>query len=223
MSDKDTPATPAETPVVPAATPGKEADGAPVNEETVSLKKADYERMQARQSEADKRKAELDRKEREIARRERMLKKAAGDTTDTPDDVATQAAKDEDAKAERMLLRLGANPKYRAAIDADPTFRDMLLNNPLSLLPTYAKDAFDAEDAVSLIEDELSKRLEKVEKKEDAPQADPKDEKKEDKKTPEVPPKGGVNLSPPEGDATYDKTLKEGSVADAIAYRMRKK
>jgi hypothetical protein len=44
-------------------------------------------------------------------------------------------------------------------LDSDPTLRDLMVNNPLAVLPTLAPDAIDAEDALALVTEKLDARL----------------------------------------------------------------
>jgi hypothetical protein len=80
---------------------------------------------------------------------------AAAPTQDEQD----EAARREDMKAERLIMRLAADSKYRAVLDADPTLRDMMVNNPLAVLPVLAPDALDAEDAFGLVTEKLEQKL----------------------------------------------------------------
>jgi hypothetical protein len=85
-------------------------------------------------------------------------RQAAPVAAPTEDEQREQASR-EDAKAERLIMRLAAEPKYRALLDSDPTLRDLMVNNPLAVLPTLAPDAIDAEDALALVTEKLDARL----------------------------------------------------------------
>lgn len=74
------------------------------------------------------------------------------------EDERQVAAAAEDRKAERGLLALAADPAFREALDTDPTLRDLLVKNPLAVLPMLAPDALDADDAVSLVKEALNRR-----------------------------------------------------------------
>ena len=85
------------------------------------------------------------------------FKPATPATPPTPEERQAQAA-DEDRKAERGLLGIALDPAYREVLDKDPTLRDLLIKNPLAILPVLAPDALDADDAVSLVKEALNKR-----------------------------------------------------------------
>jgi hypothetical protein len=78
-------------------------------------------------------------------------------TPPTPDEQAAAGAA-EDRKAEHGLLAIAADPAFREVLDADPTLRNLLTSNPLAVLPMLAADALDADDAIALVKDALSKR-----------------------------------------------------------------
>lgn len=215
-------------PPVPTPAPADAAPAAPQaapEGETVIVKKTDYEAMKGRQS-------ALDKKEERLARREKALARGGsfnfGKTPDTPAPAAAAPSGDEadgsaeDRKAERGLLNLALKPEYRAALDASPDFRDLLTKNPLALLPVYASDAFDAEDAISLITEELERRAAATKAAAPAAPAAPA--------VVEVPPAGVVNLSDgsvaTEGmkDQEYKDVTKGGTVkgiAAGIKHRLQ--
>lgn len=119
----------------------------------------------------------------------------------------------EDRKAERGLLALAADPEFREVLDADPTLRNLLLSNPLAILPIYADDAVDAEDALTLVKDAL-RGLKKPAptKPADTPVVDP--EKKP------VPPAGGVNPTAPVSDE-YESAKKISNTENAISQMIK--
>lgn len=131
---------------------------------------------------------------------------------------------DEDVKASQGIMRLAMKPEYREVLDADPTLRTMFERNPLGVLPLFANDALDAEDALGLIEEELKTRATKIaEKKTATPPATPAAPAATPaKKDTVVPTPGAVNPAPV-GDAAYDELLKKGDTAGALRYRMGKK
>lgn len=190
----DTPG--ADATVTPPTTAGNQPQ-----EKMVTISEAEIERLKAHQSSADTE-----------ANRLRDIIKKNGFSPDsgqpvTPPTPATDAGKngsDEDLKAERELIKLAASPEYRDVIDSDPTFRDVLINNPLSLLPVYAKNAIDADDAVGLVKKELNRRLE-AKKASATPPAEP----------PKAPPTPASNPSNTPSPA-YDEALKNGNLSEAI-------
>lgn len=111
--------------------------------------------------------------------------KTSQPVTPPSEEEAQAAGLEEDRKAERGLIALALDPAHRQVLDADPTLRDMLTKNPLAVLPIYAADALDADDAVSLVKEALVKR------QADTPPANPEEKKPEE--TPATPPAGGVN------------------------------
>lgn len=142
-------------PVVPVAPPTIPAT------ETVSLSKEEHAQLlkdAARSSEAQGR---ADRFEN-ILKKNGLLggghfKSVTPATPPTPEERQAAAA-GEDLKAERGLLALALDPVYREVLDKDPTLRDLLTKNPLAILPMFAPDALDADDAVSLVKEALNRR-----------------------------------------------------------------
>ena len=142
------------TPAVPAATPAPQP-------ETVTLEKKAHDQLITDAARASEAQSRADRYENVLKRNGLLggghFKPAAPATPPTPEErQAAGAAEDEKAKA--GLLGLALDPAYRTALDADPTLRDLLTKNPLAVLPILAPDALDADDAVSLVRDALSKR-----------------------------------------------------------------
>lgn len=150
------------TPATEVTTPAN-----PQGEETVTVKKSDWDRTQGRQSYLDKKEATITRREQALARGEvfsfKQSVSPAQPVSPSPagdDDITVSTA--EDRKAERGLIALALKPEYRDVLDADPTFRDMLTKAPLSILPLYAADSVDAEDAVQQITEYLDDKKSKL-------------------------------------------------------------
>jgi hypothetical protein len=164
MSDAATPAVPAETPAVPAATPAPAPAATPapaaepVAEVTVTIPKSQLDQLakDAARASGNQRKADLF---------DRHFPNGAGarfqPATPAPapsaDEMRSQAEA-EDRKAERGLIAIAASPEFREILDADPTLRDLMVKNPLAVLPLLAPDALDADDALSLVKDALNGR-----------------------------------------------------------------
>lgn len=198
------------TPAVPPATPPATPAVPPA--ETVTLPKEEADRLRrdaARGAEAQSRADRL-----EAARRRNPGHFAAQPPATPPSaDEAAQRAADEDRKAERGLLSLAVDPVFRELFDADQTLRDMLTKNPLSVLPIYASDAIDAEDAVSLVREALNKRADGLKK----PVTPPADTPPTPPVTPPTPPPGGINPSDKPLDAEYEAARKIPSTEKAVA------
>lgn len=190
------PATPPATPALPAA-------------EMVSLSKEAHEQLvrdAARTSEAQSR----------ADRYENLLKKngllggghfrpAPSATPPTPEERQAAAA-GEDLKAERGLIALALDPIYREVLDKDPTLRDLLTKNPLAILPVFAPDALDADDAVLLVKEALNKR--KVVTPPATPPIPP---------APATPPAGGINPSDKPVNEEVEAARKNPKTENAIA------
>lgn len=181
----DTSATPGEGTTPNPATP----DTTPAVE-TVTLPKAELDKLSrdAARAAAAQRKADL--YDKYVGNNGKgHFKKPAEVTPPSKEEMEAQA-EIEDRKAERGLMALAADPEYRDVLDSDPTLRNLLLSNPLALLPIYAPDAVDAEDALLLVKEALSK----LKKPAPAAPANPQTETKP------VPPAGGVNPAAPVSD-----------------------
>lgn len=205
MENAATPAaTPTETPVVPAATPAVN----PTESVTLSKEQHDQLARDAARASSNQRKADLwDRQNKGS-----HFKPSVPTTPPTSEEIADRAAA-EDRKAERGLLALAADPALREVLDADPTLRGLLTSNPLAVLPMFASDALDAEDAISLVKEALVAR-----KKPSTPPATPP--------TPPVtPPVGGVNPNDEPVNAEVEAARKnpntERAVAGMIGARLR--
>lgn len=198
---------------------GKPAD-APTGDEMVSVKKSDLDAMKGRQSALDIRENRLKKLEKKFG--------FSGGFKKTPAPAAPADGGDdgsaEDDKAKSLLIGIALDPEYREVLDANPMLRDMLTKNPLSILPLYAADAIDAEDAEGLVKEHLAglkSKLKPVEKPADpAPKKD------------ETPKAGGENSvfgkevgKVEADDKEYAEKLKKGdtrSIADGIKHRLTK-
>lgn len=209
MSQNDNGATPAAPasgtpPAQPAATPPA-AQG-----ETVTLTKAEAEQLRKDAARASANQSDADRW-RAAQKRGHFRAPAAPVTPPTAEEKAAQAA-DEDRKAERGLMALALDPSLRTLLDSDPTLRDMLTKNPLAVLPIYAPDAFDAEDAVGLVKNALTERATKI-----APAAPATPPPANQPSTPSAPPTGGVNPPSKEVNEEVEKARKEPNTERAVA------
>lgn len=198
------------TPAAGSQTTTPPAPATPV-EEKVTVSKAEFEKLSrdaARAAEAQSRATRL----------EKMVKQSNGHfktqqpVTPPSQEEREAAAAIEDRKAERALVALAADPAYREVLDSDPTLRTILTQNPLAILPVYAPDALDAEDAVSLVKDALNQRVsQKAADKKAAEEAS-----KPKPQTPPTPPAGVTN--PQNGnDAEYEAAKKQGNTENALA------
>lgn len=163
MENAATPAVqPDGTPAVaPAAAPAApNADMVQVSKEKLDQLERDAARAATAQREADaaRRKAALYDRTMGKSHASPFSRQPAPAVAPTEEEMREQASR-EDAKAERLIMRLAAEPKYRALLDADPTLRDLMVNNPLAVLPALAPDAIDAEDALALVTEKLDARL----------------------------------------------------------------
>jgi len=205
-------ATPAEQingtpPVAPTATPAAPAvipPPAPVSE-SVTLTKEVHDQLarDAARAASNQRKADL--YDRTVGSKGNShFKPAAPVAPPTPDEQAAAGAA-EDRKAEQGLMRLALDPAYREVLDNDVTLRDLLTKNPLAILPVFAPDALDAEDAVSLVKEALDKR--RTPATPPAPATPP----------PVAPPAGGVNPSDQAVNEAYEEARKVPNTENALA------
>lgn len=156
---------------ISVATPGEENKGGtpPVtspatptnNSEQISLSKEAHDQLVKDAARAGEAQSRADRYEN-ILKKNGLIggghfRPATPITPPTPEERQAAGA-DEDQKAKVGLMALALDPVYRATLDADPTLRDLLVKNPLAVLPLLAPDALDADDAVSLVRDALTKR-----------------------------------------------------------------
>jgi len=190
-----------------AATPtGQNPEATPTTAtpEVVTLTKEAHEQLarDAARASSSQRKADL---------YDRMMGKSNGHFKPTPptsppsQEEMQAAAEVEDRKAEKGLLALAIDPIYRTILDNDPTLRDLLTKNPLAVLPMFASEALDAEDAISLVKEALDKR--KPKDTQPAPQPE----------APKVPPTGGVNTNTTQIDEEYEAARKIKNTETAIA------
>lgn len=171
-------------PVTPAATPAtSEPEKVTLDKEAHDQLVKDAARASSAQSTADR--------YGNILKKHGLLGgsghfKSSPPTTPPSEEEAQAVGAEEDRKAERGLIALALDPIHREVLDKDSTLRDMLTKNPLAVLPMYAADALDADDAVSLVKEMLIKR------KADTPPANPTPATSP-ATTPETPPTGAVN------------------------------
>lgn len=128
--------------------------------EVVTISKVDYDkvsrdaaRARANQSDADKYRA---------ITKGGHFKAPAPIVPPTQEELDAEG-KNQDRIAERGLLQIAVDPAYRDVLDADPTLRDMFFKTPLAVLPLLANDAYNAEDAMTLVKEALdAKRVKPV-------------------------------------------------------------
>ena len=197
-------------PVAPTATPSGNPEQVTLTKEEADQLKRDAARASANQSKAD--------------RYDRLVGsgkitghfKPSVPATPPSKEEQEEAAATEDRKAEKGLMGLALDPAYRDVLDADSTLRSLLTTNPLSILPMYAPDALDAEDAVSLVKEKLSAKATELKAKV-TPPATPS-VTVTPATPPATPPAGGVN--PPGAttpDADYEAARKLPNTEHAIA------
>ena len=214
MTDAATPSAAPEkenggTPPAPIeATPANSGQG-----ETVTLKKEEHEQLMRDASRARSNQSKADRYDRMTRTGGHFTPQSQAPKETPSEEQLAERAAAEDRKAERGLLALASEPKYRGLFDADPTLRSMLTTNPLSVLPMLAPDALDAEDALALVSEALDKRAGAVKPQTPATPAEP-----EKKETPATPPAGGVNpgqqVLP---NKAAEEALKGRNIEDAVA------
>lgn len=205
------PATPA-APSAPA-TPEKQAPAA----DSVTLPKAEVDQLRRDAARAADAQARADRLANANKRSKTHFDPSRRPAPPSPEEVEAQASA-EDAKAERGLMRLATNPEYREILDSDPTLRDLLTTNPLAVLPIYAADAMDADDAIDLVKQALAA---KIAARKPAAAPTPKEEQKP------TPPVGGVNppaaptANPPEYEEARKNPNTEVAIASMVAAKMK--
>ena len=193
--------------VPPAATPT-------VATEMLTLSKGEVEQLRrdAARASANQRKADL--YDKMGGKGGSHFKPAAPPVAPTQEELK-DAGTAEDRKAERGLLSLALEPAYRQALDSDPTLRDLLTKNPLAVLPLYAPEALDADDAVSLVKEFLNKRIVPPTPPVTPPAAPPA-----------TPPSGAVNPTAPQVDEAYEAAKKlpktESAIAEMVKIKMSK-
>lgn len=202
--EPNTPTPPAATPAAPAATPQ-----APANEGLVLTFKTKEEKEQFERDAARARsnQSKADRYDRIVGKGGHFTPQSQAPVTPPSAEELAEKARQEDQKAERGLIGLAVDPKYRELLDSDPTLREMLTKNPLALLPSLAPDALDAEDAISLVAEALGKRAEGLKKPETPPVVTP----------PATPPAGGVNPQTDLPNKEAEEALKNPNTEHAVA------
>lgn len=205
MSEAATP----DVPVAPATpvTP-------PASAETVTLTKEQHEQLTRDAARAASAQRKLDRYEQANGRANGTHFKS-GTPAKAPEPKEGQEDQGivEDRKAERGLMTIAADPAFREVLDADPTLRNLLTQNPLGVLPLLAPDALDAEDAIDLVRGKLVERASGLKK----PPAVTPEPKPADAPVPKSPPAGGVNATTTEVDARYEEAKKLPNTERAIA------
>jgi len=213
MSDAATPAVPENggiPPAAPAATPASGDNNPAAQPEKVTLTKEEHDQLlrdQARAS-ANQRKADL--YDRLYGGKGNAHFKQSKPATPPSDEEAAATAAAEDRKAERGLMALALDPQFRPVFDNDPTLRDLITKNPLAILPVLAPEALDADDAISLVKEALSKRKPSAPTPPANPPATPPE-------TPPTPPTGGVNPPGKDMDDDYEAARKNPNLENAIA------
>lgn len=200
VKETTAPAAPAPAPEAtpapaPAATPAPAA--APVAEETVTIPKSLHDQLarDAARTASVQRKADL--YDRHFGKGgSGHFQPTAPATPPTAEELKIQADA-EDRKAERGIAAIAADPEFREVLDADPTLRNLMISNPLAVLPILAPDALDAEDAMNLVKESLNGRKKPATPPAPAPAAPA---------TPPAPPAGAVTTP---GDQTVDEAVEE--------------
>lgn len=208
MSDA---ATPTETqvqtpPATPVATP---AETQPESTPVVTLSKEEHEQLARDAARARANQSKADRYDRMVSKGH-FNNAPQAPATPSPEDAAERASV-EDRKAERGLLAMASDPKYRPLFDADPTLREMIVSNPLAVLPIYASDALDADDALALISEKFGERLTKLQ----PPATPPAPETPT--APPATPPAGAINASEELPNQEYEAASKHPVTENAIA------
>lgn len=215
MTEVATPAAPEVTPPAPAATPAPApaTTVAPAAAETVTLSKEEHAQLarDAARAASNQRKADLfDRQSKG-----NHFQPQAPATPPTAEELKEKADA-EDRKAERGITAIAASQEFRDVLDADPTLRDLMVQNPLAVLPILAPDALDAEDALNLVKEALNGRKKPATPPAPAPAT----------ATPPAPPTGAVTTP---GDQTVDEAVAaakqlpntENAIAGMIGAKLR--
>lgn len=158
--------------------------------------KNQVEREKARAATAlqEKDAAEKRARDEKIARirAEKALKAAGGNAGGANgNDNPSGSSVNEDTEAEQVRLEsekgifvlVASNPQYQELLGKDPTLKEVLLKNPLSLISEY----IDSEDAVDQIKKYLETRLQATAPNPSTPPSDGKDKK-------DVPPPGSQKI-----------------------------
>lgn len=213
-------------PAAPAATVPEGSTVTLTKEEHDKLVKAeqDLKIAQDLQAQADKRANRLQNKLSGSGRFTPPALNASGQPVAPDPAVAADA---EDRKAERGLMGIAIDPKYREVFDADPTLREMITRNPLGVLPLLANDAVDADDALDLVREKLDEKLTslKTSKRivDQTPPSTPSDKPNQPPAAPAVPPQGGVNVNSAEESEAYKEARKIPNTEVAIASMVKQK
>lgn len=210
--------TPTETPAAtpsPAATPAAATQG-----ETVTLPKAEHDQLARDAARARRLQRVNDRR----GQSGHFTPESQAPATPPSKEELTEKAHQEDEKAERGLTALALDPKYRPLFDADPTLRDMITRNPLAVLPIYANDAMDAQDAIELVTEAFDKRLTGIKPAVvETPPADGKNPDGTPKTPPATPPAGGVNVNNDLPNNAAVEALKHQNPETAVAGSVRER
>ena len=185
------------------------------NKDVITLTKSEHEALIAKGAEVETARNLQAQADKKSARLEKLLNRGgvhsfAKNTTTPPEDNGGDADEKgivEDRKAEKGLVAIAMNPKYREIFDADSTLRNLLSTNPLGVLPLLAPDALDAEDALELVTEKLDALLAKSKPPVVAPPV----------VTPPTPPVGAANPSNVELDSKYEEAKKIPNTENALA------
>ena len=207
--------TPAATPS-PAA-PAPAAPAAPQGE-TVTLTKAEYDQLARDAARARRLQRVNDRR----GHSGHFTPESQAPATPPSKEELAEKAQQEDERAERGLTALALDPKYRPLFDADPTLREMITKNPLAVLPIYANDAMDAQDAIELVTEAFDKRLGTL-KPAETPPAEDKNPDGTPKTPPATPPAGGVNVNNDLPNNAAAEALKHSNLETAVAGSVRER
>lgn len=218
-------ATPAPATPAPESTPAPAPAATPANsqpEEQVTLDKTAHDQLVKDAARASSAQSSSDRY-KGILQKNGLLggghfKSQPQVTPPTPEERA-EAMGAEDQKAEKGLMALALDPEFREVIDKDPTLRDLLVKNPLAVLPILAPDAMDAEDAINLVKDVLTER-----KKSAAAPANLPDTPVTTPETPPTPPAVANPADSPvneEVEAAKKIPNTEGAIAGMIKARLK--
>lgn len=210
MAEEQKPATPVadnnggNTPTPAPATPGE-------NGEKVTLTKEEYDQMSRDAARAKTNQSKADRFDRLYGKAGVFGNRPQPSAQQPTAEERAEQAAEEDKKAERGILAIAANPDYREILDADPTLRNLMLTNPLAVLPMYANDALDAEDAISMVKEALNSL-----KKPTTPSTPPNPPA--NNPVPPTPPAGGINPTGEKSvDEDYENARKNPNTEQALA------
>lgn len=237
MSEQDNAATPGSQPATPVAEapaqtpPVAETPATPAQSqqgETVSLTKEEHEQLLKDAARASEAQSRADRFEKALKRAGGKDKpRFGGESKSNPADSAEDkeaAGIEEDRKAEKGLMAIAIDPRFRPVFDNDRTLRELLASNPLGVLPLLAPDAVDAADAIDLITDALEARLEELNKVSDNAKPTPPATEPKPAATTVTPPPGGVNApGATTPNTAYENAQKDPSTERGIAGMIKAK